>query len=157
MSGGEDGAVQRWCDLQTSGPVFSLNNFDAPLTSLDLSATTTLALTYANDISFHLIVQNSSPSQTFALPHLPSSASLYPTSRDRFVAGPVGDPWVRVDGLEDGEKRGWYKGHRCPVHCVMYRPDGERYASGSRLRCRHPLCVVHRVVPCRTIQFYLDI
>ena len=52
----------------------------------------------------------------------------------------MGDPWVRVDGLEDGEERGWYKGHLGSVHCVMYSPDGEIYAIGSRLRCRRSLC-----------------
>ena len=59
-------AVQWWCDLRTNEPVFSLN-FDAPLTSLGLSAatsTSTLALTYANDVSFHPVVPNSSPSHT---------------------------------------------------------------------------------------------
>jgi serine-threonine kinase receptor-associated protein len=50
---------------------------------------------------------------------------------ERFVAGSVGDPWVRVYGLEDGEERELYKGHHGPVHCVMYSPDGEMYASGS--------------------------
>ena len=50
---------------------------------------------------------------------------------DRFVAGSMGDPWVRVYGLEDGEERELYKGHHGPVHCVMYSPDGEMYASGS--------------------------
>jgi WD40 repeat protein len=43
----------------------------------------------------------------------------------------MGDPWVRVYGLEDGEERELYKGHHGPVHCVMYSPDGEMYASGS--------------------------
>ena len=41
---------------------------------------------------------------------------------------------------QDGEKRGWYNGHHGPVHCVVYSPDGEMYASGSHLRCRRPLC-----------------
>jgi len=50
---------------------------------------------------------------------------------DRFVAGSMGDPWVRIYGLEDGEERELYKGHHGPVHCVMYSPDGEMYASGS--------------------------
>lgn len=50
---------------------------------------------------------------------------------DRFIAGSMGDPWVRVYGLEDGEERELYKGHHGPVHCVMYSPDGEMYASGS--------------------------
>lgn len=50
---------------------------------------------------------------------------------DRFVAGSMSDPWVRVYGLEDGEERELYKGHHGPVHCVMYSPDGEMYASGS--------------------------
>jgi serine-threonine kinase receptor-associated protein len=130
VSGGEDGAIQ-WWDLRTNEPVFSLN-FDAPVTSLELSApTSTLVLTYANDVSFHPVVPNSSPSHTLTLPHAPSSASLHPTMGDRFVAGSMGDPWVRVYGLEDGEERELYKGHHGPVHCVMYSPDGEMYASGS--------------------------
>lgn len=117
--------------MRTNGPVFSLN-FDAPVTSLELSApTSTLVLTYANDVSFHPVVPNSSPSHTLTLPHAPSSASLHPTMGDRFIAGSVGDPWVRVYGLEDGEERELYKGHHGPVHCVMYSPDGEMYASGS--------------------------
>ena len=117
--------------MRANEPVFSLN-FDAPVTSLELSApTSTLVLTYANNVSFHPVVPNSSPSHTLTLPHASSSASLHPTTGERFVAGSVGDPWVRVYGLEGGEERELYKGHHGPVHCVMYSPDGEMYASGS--------------------------
>jgi hypothetical protein len=43
----------------------------------------------------------------------------------------MGDPWVRVYGLVDGNEMELYKGHHGPVHAVMYSPDGEMYASGS--------------------------
>jgi serine-threonine kinase receptor-associated protein len=74
---------------------------------------------------------SSSPSHSLTLPHAPSSASLHPTTGDRFIAGAIGDPWVRVYGLVDGNEMELYKGHHGPVHTVMYSPDGEMYASGS--------------------------
>lgn len=74
---------------------------------------------------------SASQPHTLTLPHVPTSASLHPTTGDRFVAGSAGDPWVRVYDLVAGEEKELYKGHHGPVHCVMYSPDGEMYASGS--------------------------
>jgi serine-threonine kinase receptor-associated protein len=66
----------------------------------------------------------------------PSSASLYPTLRDRFVTGSMDDPWVRVHAL-DGTEKEVLKAHHGPVHCIEFSPDGESYASGSgKLICR---------------------
>lgn len=151
VSGGEDGVLQcvpyihctytplsltcflhSWWDLRTSNPIFSLNVPD-PITSLELSRpTSTLVLTYGNSVSIHPISpSDSADAHTLVLPHAPSSASLHPTWGDRFVAGSSSDPWVRVYRLADGEELELYKGHHGPVHCVMYSPDGEMYASGS--------------------------
>lgn len=100
--------------------------------SLELSApTNTLVLTHGNDVTFYPVQPTSSPPHTLTLPQAPSSASLHPTLGDRFVAGSTGDPWVRVYGLLEGNEMELYKGHHGPVHCVMYSPDGEMYASGS--------------------------
>lgn len=130
VSGGEDGVVN-WWDLRTSDAAYTVK-FPNPVTSLELSAPTgTLVLTYGNNVSFYPVMPASSPSHTLTLPHAPSSASLHPTTGDRFVTGAVGDPWVRVYGLVDGNELELYKGHHGPVHTVMYSPDGEMYASGS--------------------------
>jgi serine-threonine kinase receptor-associated protein len=83
------------------------------------------------------------PPLSIPLPHTPTSASLHPFLRDRFVAGSANDPWVRVYDLETGTERECYTGHHGPVHSVSYSPDGEMYASGSedgtiRLWQTHP-------------------
>lgn len=132
ISGGEDGAVQ-WWDIRTQSPVHTLQ-FDDPITSLELSTpTATIVLTYGKNVFFHPIHPsgNESDSHTLTLKHAPSSASLHPTKGDQFVAGSVTDEWVRVYNLDDGEEKEVLKGHHGPVHCVMYSPDGEMFASGS--------------------------
>lgn len=130
VSGGEDGVVN-WWDLRSNVPVHTVN-FPNAITSLELSAPTgTLVLTHGKDVAFYPVMPSSSPSHSLTLPHAPSSASLHPTTGDRFIAGAIGDPWVRVYGLVDGNEMELYKGHHGPVHTVMYSPDGEMYASGS--------------------------
>lgn len=71
------------------------------------------------------------PPLSVALPHPPTSVSLHPYLRDRFIAGSANDPWVRVYDLDTATERECYKGHHGPVHSVSYSPDGEMYASGS--------------------------
>lgn len=68
---------------------------------------------------------------TIPLPHPPTSASLHPFLRDRFIVGSASDPWVRVYDLDSGQEKEVYKGHHGPVLCASYSPDGEVYASGS--------------------------
>lgn len=65
------------------------------------------------------------------LAQAPSSASLHPSLADRFVAGAIGDGWVRIYDFESGEERELHKGHHGPAHAVSYSPDGELAASGS--------------------------
>ncbi|KEP54234.1 Serine/Threonine kinase receptor-associated protein [Rhizoctonia solani 123E] len=131
VSAGDD-AVVRWWDLRTLASPFHLKLPEAP-TSMELSIPTqTLTITHGKTVSFvPLSGPESGPSHQVTLAHAPSSASLHPVFGDRFVAGSVGDPWVRVYGLEMGEEREVYKGHHGPVHCVEYSPDGEMYATGS--------------------------
>lgn len=131
VSAGDD-AVVRWWDLRTLASPFHLKLPEAP-TSMELSIPTqTLTVTHGKTVSFvPLAGPESGPSHQVTLAHAPSSASLHPVFGDRFVAGSVGDPWVRVYGLEHGEEREVYKGHHGPVHCVEYSPDGEMYATGS--------------------------
>ncbi|CAE6420042.1 unnamed protein product [Rhizoctonia solani] len=131
VSAGDD-AVVRWWDLRTLASPFHLKLPEAP-TSMELSIPTqTLTITHGKTVSFvPLTGPESGPSHQVTLAHAPSSASLHPVYGDRFVAGSVGDPWVRVYGLEMGEEREVYKGHHGPVHCVEYSPDGEMYATGS--------------------------
>jgi serine-threonine kinase receptor-associated protein len=71
------------------------------------------------------------PPVTVPLPHPPTSASLHPFLRDRFIVGSTNDPWVRVYDLDSGQEREVYKGHHGPALCASYSPDGEVYASGS--------------------------
>jgi len=131
VSAGDDGII-RWWDLRTLTSPFHLA-LPSPPTSMELSVPTqTLTITHGNNVSFvPLAGPDSGPSHQVTLPHAPSSASLHPVFGDRFVAGSMSDPWVRVYGLENGEEREVYKGHHGPVHCVEYSPDGEMYASGS--------------------------
>lgn len=131
VSAGDD-AVVRWWDLRTLASPFHLKLPEAP-TSMELSIPTqTLTITHGKTVSFvPLSGPESGPSHQVTLGHAPSSASLHPVFGDRFVAGSVGDPWVRVYGLEHGEEREVYKGHHGPVHCVEYSPDGRMYATGS--------------------------
>ena len=70
------------------------------------------------------------PPHMLNLPYTPSSASVHPIRKDRFVTGNTGDEWVRIHGI-NGEEWEVHKGHHGPVHCVEYSPDGEIYASGS--------------------------
>ncbi|QRV80430.1 Serine/threonine-protein kinase [Ceratobasidium sp. AG-Ba] len=131
VSAGDDGFV-RWWDLRTLASPIHMKLSEPP-TSMELSVpTSTLTITHGKTVSFiPLEGPNSGPTHQVTLAHAPSSASLHPLTGDRFVAGSVGDPWVRVYGLEDGAELEVYKGHHGPVHCVEYSPDGEMYATGS--------------------------
>lgn len=66
-----------------------------------------------------------------ALAQAPSSASLHPTTADRFITGATADGWVRIYDYETGAERETHKGHHGPAHAVSYSPDGELAASGS--------------------------
>ena len=87
-------------------------------------------MTAGNKVHF-LDILRQHPPVTVPLPHPPTSASLHPFLRDRFVAGSANDPWVRVYDLDTGKEKEVYKGHHGPVLCASYSPDGEVYASGS--------------------------
>ena len=50
------------------------------------------------------------PPLSVALPHPPTSVSLHPYLRDRFIAGSTNDPWVRVYDLDTATERECYKG-----------------------------------------------
>lgn len=65
------------------------------------------------------------------LSYQPSSASLHPITRDRFVTGAVTDGWVRVHDAGSGKELETSKGHHGPVHSISFSPDGELYASAS--------------------------
>ncbi|KAF8323176.1 serine/threonine kinase receptor associated protein, partial [Clavulina sp. PMI_390] len=130
VTAGEDKVI-RWWDLRNLVEIHSVTLPTAPL-SLELSqAKQRLIVCAGKEVSFLPLVPNSAPTHTVTVPHAPSCASLHPTFTDRFVAGSVADPWVRVYGLDNGEEREVYKGHHGPVHCIEYSPDGEMYATGS--------------------------
>lgn len=105
--------------------------FPSAVTSMELSTQTQrLVLTTGNMVAFISTAPSQTPTHSLTLSYSPSSASLHPIQQDRFVTGSMGDEWVRVHGM-DGEEREVLKGHHGPVHCVVYSPDGEMYASGS--------------------------
>jgi serine-threonine kinase receptor-associated protein len=102
-----------------------------PVTSMELAhGGGTLSVTAGSTVHFLDIVRQHPP-VSIPLPHPPTSASLHPFLRDRFVVGTTADPWVRVYDLDSGKQTEIYKGHHGPVHCVSYSPDGEVYATGS--------------------------
>lgn len=144
VSAAEDGVVRsastysspalwltgRWWDLRTLSETASLDLED-PITSMELAhGGGTLSVTAGNKVHF-LDILRQHPPVTVPLPHPPTSASLHPFLRDRFVAGSANDPWVRVYDLDTGKEKEVYKGHHGPVLCASYSPDGEVYASGS--------------------------
>jgi len=130
ISAGDDKLI-RWWDLRNLQEIHSVT-LDDPVSSMELSTPcNTLVVTSGKNVSFIPLVPNTSATHRLTLPHAPSSASLHPTLKDRFVAGSTSDPWVRVYGYEKGEEREMYKSHHGPIHCVEYSPDGEMYASGS--------------------------
>jgi len=129
VSGSDDGMV-KWWDLRSRELTHSMD-FGSPITSLEISApSSTLTITSGKTVSFVPFLQGSHPSHTLTMTYSPSSASLYPTLRDRFVTGSLDDPWVRVHAL-DGTEKDVMKAHHGPVHCIEFSPDGELYASGS--------------------------
>jgi len=129
VSAGEDGSV-RWWDLRTLSQVAQLD-LDDPVTSMELAhGGGTLSVTAGKKVHF-LDILRQHPPVTIPLAHPPTSASLHPFLRDRFVVGSANDPWVRVYDLDTGSEREVYKGHHGPVLCASYSPDGEVYASGS--------------------------
>lgn len=120
----------RWWDLRTLSQTASLDLKD-PISSMELAhGGGTLSVTAGNKVHF-LDILRQHPPVTVPLPHPPTSASLHPFSRDRFVVGSANDPWVRVYDLDTGAEKEVYKGHHGPVLCASYSPDGEVYASGS--------------------------
>ncbi|RXK36050.1 serine-threonine kinase receptor-associated protein [Tremella mesenterica] len=129
VSAGEDGLV-RWWDLRSLSQTASLDLGD-PVTSMELAhGGGTLSVTAGKKVHF-LDIQRQHPPVTIPLSQPPTSASLHPFDRDRFVAGSTADPWVRVYDLDTGAEKEVYKGHHGPVLCASYSPDGEVYASGS--------------------------
>ncbi|KZS89882.1 WD40 repeat-like protein [Sistotremastrum niveocremeum HHB9708] len=129
VSAAEDGLI-KWWDLRTRQPTSTIK-FGSAITSLEICPQkSTLTVTSGKTVSFLPSVPGSGPTHSLTLSYAPSSASLHPTLGDRFVAGNLGDQWVRVHGM-DGTERDVLKGHHGPVHCVEFSPDGEMYASGS--------------------------
>ncbi|WVQ98418.1 hypothetical protein IAU59_005541 [Kwoniella sp. CBS 9459] len=129
VSAAEDGVV-RWWDLRTLGQIASLD-LGEPISSMELAhGGGTLSVTAGKKVHF-LDILRQHPPVTVELPHPPTSASLHPFARDRFVTGSTNDPWVRVYDLDSGKEKEVYKGHHGPVLCASYSPDGEVYASGS--------------------------
>lgn len=120
----------RWWDLRTLSQTASLD-LEEPITSMELAhGGGTLSVTAGSKVHF-LDILRQHPPVTVPLPHPPTSASLHPFLRDRFVTGSTNDPWVRVYDLDSGTEKEVYKGHHGPVLCASYSPDGEVYASGS--------------------------
>ncbi|GFZ46465.1 hypothetical protein JCM24511_04712 [Saitozyma sp. JCM 24511] len=129
VSAAEDGVV-RWWDLRTLGQTAQLDLGD-PISSMELAhGGGTLSVTAGNKVHF-LDILRQHPPVTIPLAHPPTSASLHPFLRDRFIVGSANDPWVRVYDLDSGHEREVYKGHHGPVLCASYSPDGEVYATGS--------------------------
>jgi WD40 repeat protein len=146
VSAGDDGLVKcvtvirgpsarltpshRWWDLR-AGQLATSTSFGGPITSMEISrATGQLVLTSGKTVAFVPTQPGAPAAHTLTLPYAPSSASVHPVLRDRFVTGSTADEWVRVHGL-DGAERDVHKGHHGPVHCVEFSPDGEMFASGS--------------------------
>lgn len=89
-----------------------------------------LTITTGKQVIF-LNLDTQEPYLSHTLNYSPSTASIHPISRDRFITGSADDGWVRVIDAKSGKEREVYKGHHGPVHCVSYTPDGEMYASAS--------------------------
>jgi WD40 repeat protein len=122
----------RWWDRRTRTVTRKIS-FDNPITSMELSSQTQrLVVTSGNMVAFIPAqpAETGTPAHSLTLPYAPSSASIHPIWKDRFVTGSTTDEWVRIHGI-NGEEWDVLKGHHGPVHCVEYSPDGEVYASGS--------------------------
>lgn len=122
----------RWWDRRTRTVTRKIS-FDNPITSMELSSQTQrLVVTSGNMVAFIPAqpAETGTPAHSLNLPYAPSSASIHPIWKDRFVTGSTSDEWVRIHGI-NGEEWDVLKGHHGPVHCVEYSPDGEVYASGS--------------------------
>lgn len=127
----------RWWDRRTCTVTRKIS-FDNPITSMELSSQTQrLVVTSGNMVAFIPAqpAEMGAPAHSLSLPYAPSSASIHPIWKDRFVTGSTSDEWVRIHGI-NGEEWDVLKGHHGPVHCVEYSPDGEVYASGSGA-CKH--------------------
>jgi serine-threonine kinase receptor-associated protein len=131
VSGGEDRII-KWWDRRTRTVTRKIS-FDNPITSMELSSQTQrLVVTSGKMVAFIPAqpAEMGTPAHSLNLPYAPSSASIHPIWKDRFVTGSTTDEWVRIHGI-NGEEWDVLKGHHGPVHCVEYSPDGEVYASGS--------------------------
>jgi serine-threonine kinase receptor-associated protein len=124
--------MMRWWDRRTRTVTRKIS-FDNPITSMELSSQTQrLVVTSGKMVAFIPAqpAEMGTPAHSLNLPYAPSSASIHPIWKDRFVTGSTTDEWVRIHGI-NGEEWDVLKGHHGPVHCVEYSPDGEVYASGS--------------------------
>jgi WD40 repeat protein len=129
----------RWWDRRTCQATRKMS-FDKPITSMELSLQTQrLVVTSGNTVAFIPAqpAETGTPIHSVKLLYAPSSASVHPIWKDRFVTGSTSDEWVRVHWI-NGDESEVLKGHHGPVHCVEYSPDGEVYASGSGVcNCVH--------------------
>jgi len=83
------------------------------LSSSLLPSTTSLNVVSLTSLLFFplgLLSNRHDPPLSVALPHPPTSVSLHPFLRDRFIAGSTNDPWVRVYDLDTATERECYKG-----------------------------------------------
>lgn len=129
VTAGEDGKI-KWWDLR-SRQLTTVSEFGQPITSMEYSPNTNrLVVTSGKMVQFIPAIPDGTGPHIIHLPYAPSSASIHPLLKDRFVTGSTTDEWVRVYGIE-GEEREVLKGHHGPVHCVEFSPDGEMFASGS--------------------------
>ncbi|KAK4053751.1 hypothetical protein OIV83_001407 [Microbotryomycetes sp. JL201] len=129
VSMGEDKTIKFW-DLRTMKLAHELY-FEHAITSMERSHDGEfISVTHGKTVEF-ISLDTRQAFITHTLDYEPSTASLHPTNRSKFVTGSVSDGWVRVHDAETGQPKEVGKGHHGPVHCISYSPDGEMYASGS--------------------------
>ena len=130
VSGSEDGIIN-WWDLRSKSIINQLD-LKSNLNSLEWSCNNEMISAVSeNKVIFFNSFKPGQIIKEFDLENKPSSASLHPISKDKFVVGSSDDTWVRIHNFEDGKELDCFKGHHGPVHTVEYSPDGEYFASGS--------------------------